>query len=296
MRGFGTAKRPCRGAKPLRIAAVSVALAAAATLTHRLAFVGLGAPLQRPHGAALLQQRGHGHGATALKVSERAAYIAVVDVDVVPGEEQAFLEASLANARESTREPLNNRFDILQSQKDDQKFTLVEIYRNAQGPTDHKATPHYATWRDTVADMMATPRSATQWDTIFPGTASGYDPVALILERDNPTYFDITHVFVDVVPGSEEAFIDASLANAKESLREAACMRFDIMRNVDDPTKFMLVEAYRSIEGAREHKTTAHYEIWRDTVADIMATPRQAKKYINHYPNLPAGWQSDGGR
>eukprot|EP00425_Heterocapsa_triquetra_P041531 CAMPEP_0195089582 /NCGR_PEP_ID=MMETSP0448-20130528/28826_1 /TAXON_ID=66468 /ORGANISM="Heterocapsa triquestra, Strain CCMP 448" /LENGTH=290 /DNA_ID=CAMNT_0040123317 /DNA_START=1 /DNA_END=873 /DNA_ORIENTATION=+ len=272
------------------------AVAAATALTQRLAFnfVGIGANVARPRGVTAMPVNPGQSSATAMRVGERAAHIAIVEVDVKPGDEDAFLEASLANARESTREESNQRFDVLQNQKDPTKFALVEIYRGEQGPIQHKATPHYATWRETVADMMASPRSATQYDTIFPGTASGYNAVALILERDIGVFFDITHVYVDVLPGQEEAFIDATIENAKGSLREDENMRFDIMQSVEDPTKFLLVEVFRSSEGAFAHKGTPHYETWRDTVAGMMASPRQAKKYVNQYPNLPAGWQSDG--
>jgi len=232
--------------------------------------------------------------AVARKAGLRAAYIAVVDVDVASGSEDAFLDASLENARNSVREDTNQRFDVLQSIDEPSRFALVEIYRNAKGPEDHKATAHYQTWRDEVAPMMATPRAATQWDTVFPYVASDFAPKALILERAEPAYFNITHVLVDVSPGSEDAFIEATVANAKASVREADNMRFDVLRSTEDPTKFLLVEVYRNDRGAAEHKETEHYLEWREAVAGMMATPRRAKKYRNHFPNLPAGWQSDG--
>lgn len=224
----------------------------------------------------------------------RKAYVAVVDVNVVEGKEDDFLGASLDNARSSVREKMNERFDVLQDTSDPSKFALVEIYRTASGPTDHKDTAHYLAWRETVADMMASPRAATQWDTIFPSFASGYAPVALVLERPIPQYFDVTHVFVDVVPGQEDAFIAATLANAKASVREAENMRFDFLRSWEDPSKFLLIEVYRNAAGAAAHKKEPHYLKWRETVADMMATPRSAKKYKNHFPNLAAGWQGDG--
>jgi len=224
----------------------------------------------------------------------RSAFIAVVDVDVKEGSEEAFLAASLANARGSMKEDKCQRFDVLQLQEDSTRFALVEIYRAAQGPVDHKAAEHYLTWREEVAPMMASPRSATQWDTIYPSVASGFAPKALVLERTDPMYFDITHVFVDVVPGMEEEFRAATLANAQASVREAENLRFDVLRGVDDPTKFLLIEVYRTPRGAAEHKETEHYLTWRKTVADMMASPRSAKKYRNHFPNLPAGWQCDG--
>eukprot|EP00929_Paragymnodinium_shiwhaense_P087910 TRINITY_DN48057_c0_g1_i1.p1 TRINITY_DN48057_c0_g1~~TRINITY_DN48057_c0_g1_i1.p1 ORF type:complete len:312 (+),score=63.45 TRINITY_DN48057_c0_g1_i1:71-937(+) len=224
--------------------------------------------------------------------SPRAAHIAVVDVDVKAGDEDKFLQASLDNARASTREETNQRFDVLQSVTEPNRFALVEIYRSAKGPTDHKATDHYNTWRERVSDMMASPRSATQWDTRFPSVASGFMPGALILERPLPEYYDVTHVYVDVVPGKEQEFLAASLENAQNSIKEIGNLRFDILQSVEDSTKFMLIEVYKTAQDAAAHKQTEHYLNWRETVADMMNSPRVGKKYKNHFPNLAAGWQT----
>ena len=82
----------------------------------------------------------------------------------------------------------------------------------------------------------------------------------------------------------EDAFRAASLENATNSVNEPGIARFDVLEQNDDPTKFLLVEAYRRPEDAAAHKETAHYAKWRDTVADMMATPRGAVKYANIFP------------
>lgn len=259
-------------------------------------FIVMSEPSSRAHRSATRELAAqHYRGSrVAREAGAQAAYVAIVGVEVTPGDEQAFLEASLENARRSVREKDNQRFDLLQSVDEQNKFALVEIYRTAEGPIDHKSTEHYSAWRDTVADMMASPRVATQWDTLYPQFASGYAPVAIILERPIPAYFDVTHVFIDVAAGSEDAFIAVTLSNAQQSMREPEAMRFDFLRSVDDPTKFLLIEVYRSEQGAADHKETEHYLTWRETVAGMMATPRVGKKYKNHFPNLPAGWQANG--
>jgi (4S)-4-hydroxy-5-phosphonooxypentane-2,3-dione isomerase len=99
----------------------------------------------------------------------------------------------------------------------------------------------------------------------------------------------IVHVFVHVMPGQEEAFERATLANARASLNEPGVARFDCIRQEDDPTRFVLVEVYRSPEAALAHKETAHYAKWRDTVADMMAEPRSSLKYVNLHP-ADADW------
>ncbi len=99
----------------------------------------------------------------------------------------------------------------------------------------------------------------------------------------------VVHVFVHVRPECIEAFKAASLENARDSVREPGIARFDVIQQVDDPTRFVLVEVYRTVEATVQHKETAHYARWRDTVADMMAEPRSSMKYANLFPT-DAGW------
>lgn len=91
-----------------------------------------------------------------------------VHVKVKPSDVRAFIAATLENARHSVKEPGIAAFDVVQQQDDRTKFVLVEAYRTAQAPADHKATAHYATWRDAVAGMMAEPRSSVKYSNLFP--------------------------------------------------------------------------------------------------------------------------------
>lgn len=94
----------------------------------------------------------------------------------------------------------------------------------------------------------------------------------------------IVHVFVHVKPESIEAFRAATLENARASVEEPGIARFDVLQEEGAPTRFVLVEIYRTKEAPAAHKETAHYQKWRDTVADMMAEPRTAKRYANVYP------------
>jgi quinol monooxygenase YgiN len=94
----------------------------------------------------------------------------------------------------------------------------------------------------------------------------------------------IVHVHVCVKPDCIAAFRDATLENARHSLQEEGIARFDVLQQQDDATNFVLVEVYRTIEDAAKHKETAHYAKWRDSVADMMATPRRSVKYENVFP------------
>ena len=99
----------------------------------------------------------------------------------------------------------------------------------------------------------------------------------------------IVHVFVHVKPDCIAAFEAASLDNARHSLQEPGIARFDVIQQADDPTRFVLVEAYRDADAPVRHKETAHYARWRDAVADMMADPRSSVKYVNRFPMDP-GW------
>ncbi len=101
----------------------------------------------------------------------------------------------------------------------------------------------------------------------------------------------IVHVHVHVKPEKIDAFRDASLANARNSVQEPGVARFDVIQQQDDPTRFVLVEVYRTVDDPAKHKETAHYQTWRDTVAEMMAEPRQGVKYTNIFPD-EQGWDS----
>ncbi|MGD9612101.1 MAG: putative quinol monooxygenase [Kiritimatiellia bacterium] len=94
----------------------------------------------------------------------------------------------------------------------------------------------------------------------------------------------VVHVHVHVKPEYVEAFRQATLDNARHSVLEPGIARFDVVQQADDPTRFVLVEAYRTVEAVAAHKATAHYARWRDAVADLMAEPRTAAKYANVFP------------
>ncbi len=86
-------------------------------------------------------------------------------------------------------------------------------------------------------------------------------------------------VNIHVKPDKVEAFRAATLDNARNSILEPGIARFDIIQQADDPTRFVLVEAYRSADAQAKHRETAHYARWRDAVADLLAEPRTGIKY-----------------
>ncbi len=99
----------------------------------------------------------------------------------------------------------------------------------------------------------------------------------------------IVHVHVHVKPEFVDVFKELTVSNAEHSLKELGIARFDVTQQVDDPTHFVLVEAYRTAEAPSQHKETAHYMLWRDAVAPMMAEPRTSVKYSNVFPE-EEGW------
>lgn len=89
----------------------------------------------------------------------------------------------------------------------------------------------------------------------------------------------VVFVHIRVKPEYLEQFKAASLDNASNSIQEPGVARFDVVQSVDDPTRFILIEAYRDADAPARHKATAHYAAWRDTVAAMMAEPRSAVRY-----------------
>lgn len=100
----------------------------------------------------------------------------------------------------------------------------------------------------------------------------------------------IVHVFVHVKADAVDAFTAATLENARNSVREPGVVRFDVVQQEADPTRFLLIEIYRTPADPAQHKETAHYATWRDTVEPMMAEPRQSVKYRALYPES-AEWE-----
>jgi len=107
-------------------------------------------------------------------VQDLCMLIVHVHVRVRPERSADFLAATLVNARASLGEPGVLRFDVIQDNDDPGHVVLVEVYRDADAAAAHKREPHYATWRDAVAEMMAEPRASTKFSAIFPAGSDAW--------------------------------------------------------------------------------------------------------------------------
>lgn len=95
----------------------------------------------------------------------------------------------------------------------------------------------------------------------------------------------VVHVQVRVRPEAVGPFRQATLANARGSLQEPGVVRFDVCQQADDPTRFVLVEVYRTKADPARHRETAHYIAWREAVEPMMAEPRAKTEYVNVFPD-----------
>ena len=96
----------------------------------------------------------------------------------------------------------------------------------------------------------------------------------------------VTIVHIKVLPDYIDLFIQASTVNHQESVKEPGNLRFDLLRSNDNPSRFVLYEAYESESAAAAHKETAHYLKWRETVAPWMAVPREGIRYTGLQPEI----------
>ena len=104
-----------------------------------------------------------------------------------------------------------------------------------------------------------------------------------------PNSLLVVHVDVGVRPQDLDAFLAATDQNARASRDEPGVVRFDVLRDRDDPGRVLLVEVYRDEAASAAHKDTTHYQAWRDAVAPMMARPRRSTRYVNQSPD-DAGW------
>lgn len=98
----------------------------------------------------------------------------------------------------------------------------------------------------------------------------------------------VTLVHCHVKPEHADAFADACRANAEASTREPGNIRFDVLRLVEDPTRFVLYEWYVDAAAAGAHKETSHYAAWREATAEMFEETRYGVRYEGLYPETPA--------
>lgn len=289
---------PCqraRGATKLRFAVLAVFALGVATCGAAAFVMGdIASKTLRTASASIqssLMSRRQDAMRVAMAANGQGAHIVVVDVDVRNKNRSEFIAATIEKARESVKEEWNARFDVRQCVEEPTRFVVKEVYEEANGPADHRASQHTAIWRDVVRDMMATPRKSTHYKSIFPERASAYSPSTVVLERDNPNSLNITHVYASVKPGKEDTFIQATLLNAEATMTEPEAMRYDFLQNIEKPNKFLIIEVFRSDQAAKLHVRKPHNVLWRREVLSLLEMPRRIRRFKTIFPSVPAAWE-----
>src|SRR5260370_25264173 len=95
----------------------------------------------------------------------------------------------------------------------------------------------------------------------------------------------VVHVHARVRPGRVEDFLAATRVNARASLAESGVLRFDVIQDQADPAHVVLAKVYRNDDASAAHKLTPHYAAWRDSVAEMMAAPRDSARYSGAFPS-----------
>jgi quinol monooxygenase YgiN len=111
-----------------------------------------------------------------------------------------------------------------------------------------------------------------------------FEFIILLKKKIIEEIMNIVHVHVYVKPEFVEDFKLATIENAKSSIKEQGIARFDVIQDIEDPTHFILVEAYKTDDAPGKHKETLHYHIWREAVQKMMAEPRRSIKFVNIFP------------
>jgi autoinducer 2-degrading protein len=198
--------------------------------------------------------------------------IALIWLSAKDGTAQEVVESTGLNVCSSRKEPENLRFDLLQSSAD--TYVLFEVYKSSAGAAAHKETSHFKEWAP-KKDAWLKPdgRDRRQY------RVHGGKGVTAFKGGDVSPENDTTIVHVSCKPGTEERFIEATKKNqAGVQTNEPDAIRFDILQQIEDPTKFVLFEVFKNAEAVAHHKTLQHFLDWRKDVEDCMAERRRGEK------------------
>lgn len=229
----------------------------------------------------------------------QSSFVTLTEMDVTQGHEDAFLVASLENARKSMLEESVTRFEVLRSISTPSRFVFVGVYRRPDGPEAHLNSKNYAEWYAATTGKIASYKT-TRWDSIYPASPSDFETDVLVLERSFPTErdfsVDMMHVSINVLPGCEDTFIQVTTDLLKATLSDYtnSCLRYCFLRSVDNPRNFMLVPVFQNSEAAASAKKEDYYKVWCGNVRGGLDGRGIGTKYRICYPNYDAAWWFKG--
>lgn len=100
-------------------------------------------------------------------------------------------------------------------------------------------------------------------------------------------------ITVRVKAGSEAEFERLTTENHEASLTEPGVLRFDVLKDTDNPGTYYLYEAYRDEAATWAHKETDHYQYWKEQVAPLMEGERTAAATTPIAPLTEAAWRGN---
>jgi len=185
-----------------------------------------------------------------------------------------FVERATADVCESRKESENVRFDMLRSVGSPHTYIFFEVYKSKLGAAAHQEQCHCPETKPWVKEHLAENGRDRRRYRVHGGKG-----LAAFRGGDMSPDNDVTLVHVSCKPGTENEFIEATLKNQAGVIeKEPDAIRFDILQQEDDPTKFVLFEVFKNADAVAHHKTLKHFLDWRQEVEDMMAERRRGEK------------------
>eukprot|EP00446_Apocalathium_sp_SHHI-4_P041120 CAMPEP_0177341860 /NCGR_PEP_ID=MMETSP0368-20130122/26731_1 /TAXON_ID=447022 ORGANISM="Scrippsiella hangoei-like, Strain SHHI-4" /NCGR_SAMPLE_ID=MMETSP0368 /ASSEMBLY_ACC=CAM_ASM_000363 /LENGTH=279 /DNA_ID=CAMNT_0018803181 /DNA_START=51 /DNA_END=890 /DNA_ORIENTATION=+ len=189
----------------------------------------------------------------------------LVSVEIKPDRIEDFLsamEVDVTKSRDKAIDPGCLRFDLLRDRDDPNKFVFFECYLDDGAAAHHKTTSHYNAWAEFKASGGVVSQSVAKVETAsLPAWAFQTS------DCGNKATGSAVLVTVDIKPDRIDDFLKAmedDVTKSRDKALDPGCLRFDLLRDREDPNKFVFYEAYSDDEGAAQHKTTSHYKSWAD--------------------------------
>lgn len=212
-----------------------------------------------------------------------------VTVDIKEDRVDDFLKAmedDVTKSRDPSLDAGCLRFDLLRDRESPNKFIFYEVYTDDEAAGEHKKTSHYQTWADFKASGGVENQVVAKLETSsIPGDWALQPSVRNSAEAQSKSAVLVT---VEIKPDRIDDFLKALQEDVKGSREEAGCLRFDLLRDRDDPNKFSFYEVYTDDEAAGFHKTTSHYKAWADFKASGGVVSQTVVKVETD--SIPGGW------
>jgi len=240
-----------------------------------------------PNGPSTQKPRG---GVVSMQQPTKSAVL--VSVDIKEDRISDFLKAmedDVTKSRDPSLDAGCLRFDLLRDRENPNRFVFYEVYVDDDAAKAHKTTSHYQTWADFKASGGVENQVVAKIETSsIPGEWALQESARKALETEVKSAVLVT---VEIKPDRVEEFFKAmeeDIKGSRDATADPGCVRFDLLRDRDDPNKFVFYEAYTDDDAAAFHKTTSHYKVWADFKASGAVVSQTVAKVATD--SIPGGW------